>query len=113
MRNVALRGMAVAVCIGCSVSPAQAVDEKAQTFIDLFATTCVKYFSKPDELKRELAKRGMPRVPADSEKFFLSGQEGEAWTATNAIGEFVVALNENGICAVFARRAQDTDVQQL
>ncbi|MGH8141392.1 MAG: NMCC_0638 family (lipo)protein, partial [Steroidobacteraceae bacterium] len=42
---------------------------------------------------------------------FLQGVPGQTWAVTKSGGNFVVALRDDGICAVFARRAKQADVE--
>jgi len=90
-----------------------ASEQKAQGFIDVFLTTCLKHYGKPDALRADLDQRRLPQVPAQYASFFLNGKEGHAWSATNPMGEYVISLRADGVCAVFARRAKDTEVQKL
>jgi hypothetical protein len=101
------------VCVALGAHAQDASDPKAQGFIDLFLSTCVKFYGKPDTLRADLEQRRIPSIPSQDASFFLDDKEGSAWSATNSIGEYIVSLRKDGVCAVFARRARDTDVQRL
>lgn len=88
-------------------------DTKAQYLVGLFAKTCVKHTGKADELRTELKTAGLPVIPDQYAASFLGGAPGQAWSATNPVGEFVIAVRQDGICAVFARQANQKDTETI
>lgn len=84
----------------------------AEPFSTLFAQTCMKQFYTPDKLRADMTARHAPVVDAKPAAFFLGGRSGTAWGVKVGEGRYVVALRDDGVCAVFAWRASVADVQR-
>lgn len=77
--------------------------QQAESFANIFATTCAKYASNLAALRTKLAP--LPTMPADKANYFLQGQPGKAWPVPDPHGSFVVAIPDGqNLCAVYARR---------
>ncbi len=99
---------ALALALPFQAAAAQA--PPATDFIDLFATTCVAHFHAQDRLREAMSARGASVIKEQPASFFLGGQPGTAWSLRTAAGRHVVALREDGVCAVSAQRA---DLEQV
>lgn len=78
-------------------------EQQAESFANIFATTCAKYASNLAALRTKLAP--LPTMPADKAAYFLQGQAGKAWPVPDPHGSFVVAIPDGqNLCAVYARR---------
>lgn len=77
--------------------------QQAESFANIFATTCAKYASNLGALRTKLAP--LPTMPADKANYFLQGQPGKVWPVPDPHGSFVVAIPDGqNLCAVYARR---------
>lgn len=77
---------------------------------DLFAGTCMKHFYSQDNLRKAMVDLGAPEAPPEKAEFFLGGNPGKAWFVMAPSTAYVVALRDDGVCAVFAQRA---DIEQV
>jgi len=89
------------------------IDSTAEAFVSVFNGTCVKFYGSPDKLRADLESRKLPLVEEARRPPFLHEEAGQAWSLSNGKGDFVIALRQTGGCSVFARRANDVDVQLL
>jgi len=78
---------------------------------DLFAGTCMKHFYSQDDLRKLMGDIGTPEAPSEKAEFFLGGNPGKAWFVIAPSTAYVVALRDDGVCAVFAQRAEPNQVQ--
>jgi len=84
---------------------------RQETFISLFATTCMQHFYAPEKLRLEMTSQSAPVLLGEQSKFFLGGNLGTAWSVRLPDGMYVVSWRDDGVCAVFAQRAPVADVQ--
>lgn len=91
---------------------AQEPDRKPEFFTKLYAQTCMKHFGKPGALRNELTANKLPELPPEKAQAFLAGSPGTAWLIPNPIGDFVVSLRNDNVCAVYARRAEAAEVER-
>lgn len=87
-------------------------DKNAAFFANIYSGTCLKFAGKPAELRTELDTNKQPQLPADKAKAFLVGHPGTAWLIANPGGSFVVSLRDDNVCAVYAQRANATEVEK-
>lgn len=92
---------------------AQEPDRKPEFFAKLYAQTCMKHFGKPDALRNELNANKLPELPPQKAKAFLAGSPGTAWLIPNPVGDFVVSIRSDNVCAVYARRVEAAEVERL
>lgn len=90
----------------------QEPDRKPEFFAKLYAQTCMKHFGKPDALRNELTTNKLLELPPQKAEAFLAGSPGTAWAIPSPLGEFVVSLRRDNVCAVYARRAETTEVER-
>jgi hypothetical protein len=109
----AVTALLLATTVRAQTEKLEPIDAGAQAFVSLFSSTCVKYYRAPDKLSEDLTGKGLPLVDPEHGSPFLHDVPGKAWSISDEHGEFVVALNDKGVCSVFARRAKDADVQLL
>lgn len=82
-------------------------------FIQLFASTCMKHYTNLDSIKAEMDAAHATLIPAEKSGFFLGGKPGKAWIRSDSDGVgYVVSLRDDGICAVFAQKADTVMVEQ-
>jgi hypothetical protein len=79
------------------------------TFTRLFAHTCMKHFYSQDKLRQDMASN--PVLQGKPSSFFLGGKPGTAWSVQADTGKYVVSLRDDNVCAVFAQRANISEVQ--
>jgi hypothetical protein len=79
-------------------------DPAADSFVNIFATTCLKHVADLDQLQKRLER--VPKLPSEKAAPFLQGRQGSVWPVPDKHGLFVVAiLDQTNVCAVYARRA--------
>ncbi len=92
----------------CPPAWAQTPAQQADSFANIYATTCLKYLSKLDALRTKLAQ--VPSLPPEKASQFLKGQPGKAWPVPDKHGTFVLAIPDGQkFCAVYARRVGAPD----
>jgi hypothetical protein len=110
--------MAVAAlaCFSVSnVSHAEVTDKKAESFTQLYVSLCLRHINNPGDLRNELAKSDLPKLPPDEATLFLKDSKGDAWAmpSQGEPGNFILALPAgNNLCVVYARRANQADVER-
>jgi hypothetical protein len=65
-------------------------------------------FYTPENLSAQMA--GNSVLEGEAAKFFLGGTDGTAWSINGGNSKYVVALRNDGVCAVFAQRAPIDEV---
>ena len=94
--------ISVAMCAAVNVC-AQEASQQADSFANIYASTCLKHLSNLDSLRGKLAS--MPNLPPEKASNFLQGQPGKAWPVPDKHGVFVLAIpHGKNLCTVFARR---------
>lgn len=87
--------------------PRAAVDAPANVeefALRLFTLGCVTRVRAPAEVAAFAQQTGMPPIKMPYARMFFEGQRGAAWSASNHWGRFVLALRQDGSCALYARR---------
>lgn len=80
-------------------------DMQADSFANIYASTCLKHLSRLDELREKL--KSVPALPPERAAKFLNGTQGKAWPVPDKHGTFVVAVPDGkNSCSVFARRVE-------
>lgn len=100
MRTIAT---CIALMTAASVMFPAAATPAADSFANIYASTCLKHLANLDELRVQL--KDLPELPPDKASRFLAGADGNAWPVPDRHGVFVVALLKGrNLCSVFARR---------
>lgn len=94
------------------VSAAQVSGPPSDPFTSLFAQTCMQHHAAPDALRAMLGRWGAAELPAEAAVPFLGGGAGTAWALARADVRYAVSLQSNGVCAVFAQRADVAAVRR-
>ena len=81
-------------------------------FVQLFAATCMANTFSPDKLRNTLNSELTPELPPERATPLLRGNSGTAWEVFFGKGQYAVALTQSGVCAVFARHAEISEVQE-
>lgn len=103
----------IGLCTVCcsSYTLAATAAQQADSFANIYATTCLKYLPKLDELRNKLSQ--LPTLPSEQASPFLNGKAGKAWSVPDPYGTFVVALpDQMNLCAVYARKVNATLAKQ-
>ena len=86
--------------------------KQAESFSNIYASTCLQHLSDLDELRDKL--QAAPQLPPEKAAHFLAGREGQAWPVPDRHGTFVLTLQDGkNFCAVHARRADTEAVREL
>jgi len=107
MRPFLSAALSLATAISCTAAFA---DPAADSFANIYATTCLKHL---DDLKtlRAMLERA-PRLPPEKASQFLQGKPGSAWPVPDKHGLFVLAIpDQTNMCIVYARRADPESVE--
>ena len=114
-RLLALASGSLLVGIACRAStpPAHALSPgaNARNFVALFHDSCMVYLGQDQALNATLGNHGFKILPDTAAADYLQGSTGLVWAAPKGVGDFVVALRDDGSCAVFARRIDESAVQ--
>lgn len=96
--------------ITVGISHAGEAEDQANSFINIYAATCLKHITDLDSLRIKL--KSAPELPAEKAALFLAGHAGDAWPVPNKHGLFVIAIpSDINMCMVYARRADTTIVE--
>lgn len=93
----------ITLCLALNVGYADEADDQAKSFFKIYTSLCLKNLHNFGALREKLAP--VPKLPPKQAAHFLVGREGEAWSVPDKHGEFVLALTDQNLCAVHARRA--------
>lgn len=85
----------------------------AEFFIKLYSKTCAQFVNQPEALKRQLSQSGAPKLSAGKAAFFLNDNPGTVWVVPNVLGDFVISLDAQQRCHVFARKLDKHNAQDL
>lgn len=100
MKRLALFLLSICFSLNASTQESSA---QADSFANIYATTCLKHLSNLDALISKLASA--PTLPPEKASQFLQGKQGKAWPVPDRNGVFVLAIPDSkDFCAVFARR---------
>lgn len=87
----------------CTSAGAQEASQQADSFLNIYATTCMRHISSLDTLRGKLAP--LPSLPPEKASHFLNGQQGKAWPVPDKHGVFVLAIPDGkDFCSVSAVR---------
>lgn len=107
-KNVNEGGQTTLGTVG-STSPMQTA--QAESFLNIYSTTCAKYLPNLDELRDKL--KDLPQLTDVQAKQFLKGHSGSAWPVPDDHGTFVLTLlEEKSMCAVYANKANSQVVEK-
>ncbi|PPC78261.1 hypothetical protein C4K68_06405 [Pokkaliibacter plantistimulans] len=108
-----LGGAVLATLLFSPGSQAAGIDPAAEFFATLYLNTCMRYVGDAQTLRNQLLQQKLPALSKDEAAFFLENQKGEAWSVPSSVGNFVLAIRRDGICAVFAERANTATTEAL
>jgi hypothetical protein len=107
MRSLISFIFALITASSCTVAHA---DPAADSFVNIYATTCLKYINDLKSLRAILERT--PKLPPEKASQFLEGKPGSAWPVPDKHGLFVLAiLDQTNMCIVYARRADPESVE--
>ena len=105
--------LAVATLITSLLSTSASGPKPEQNeFVQLFAATCMANTFSPDKLRKTLNSELTPELSPERAAPFLRGNPGTAWEVFFGKGQYAVALTQSGLCAVYARHAEISEVQE-
>ena len=87
-------------------------EAQAQTLVELWQSTCLKYYRNPLALGAFLLKSGYLKNPPHSASF-LRGEPGSVWDVSTSVhSQRALMLLDNGICEIHAQVASTAIVKQ-
>lgn len=76
--------------------------KQAETFRAIYASTCMQYLPKLDELRSNL--KAQPKLPTAQASQILAGDTGSAWPVPSDEGSYILAMPDNkDLCAIYAK----------
>ena len=76
--------------------------KQAETFQAIYASTCMQYLLKLDELRGNL--KALPKFPTAQASQILAGETGSAWPVPADTGSYILAIPDNkNLCAIYAK----------
>lgn len=87
--------------------------DNAEVALRFFDRTCLKHYRDHGALMSKLAEGGdmtLPEMQGTLAQIFLGGGEGRVWLLKQGRSVFSLALRKDGLCTVFARRADESRV---
>jgi hypothetical protein len=94
---------------------AEGTDGRADFFVNLYSNLCMKYINNLEDLRTQIAKSKFQKLPPEHAAQFLRGLDGDAWRVPyqGQMGNFVIVLPAGkNICELYARKANQTDVER-
>ena len=85
---------------------------QAEPLNDLFSATCIAGNGQMAAVEATLRSRGLGPLDAAVADTFLHGKAGQAWAVPMTGGGGAVAVTEEGLCMVFAQRADVAAVEK-
>lgn len=85
----------------------------AEIAVNFFVKSCLKHYRDPQALREKVGIDGawrLPRLPKDLTRGLLGAEEGGAWLLQPDRDPFALVLRDDGICSVFARKAEEKAV---
>jgi hypothetical protein len=95
------------------VSPAvPASPEDVEPVTVIFAASCMAHYHDPEGMDKEMTGAGAEVLNGESsKKAFLDGHPGHLWLVKARGNPYVISLRDDGLCSVFAEKADVAKVQ--
>jgi len=87
------------------LKPASTAERQADYAVQLFMTLCVPTGGNLAAVEHFAIQQGLRRLQPEAARYFLGKYRGGAWGQRTSLGLFALALTSQGICSVFAHRA--------
>jgi hypothetical protein len=97
--------LTLASAVGAQESTQTVADRRAEYAAQIFLDSCLTHLGDEKALATWVRSKGYGLTAPDFSRAVLQGDQGEVWTATNEIGDFLILLKPRGNCEVWARRA--------
>ena len=102
-------GAFVVLATAAGVVQAASVTDTPAT--EVFVQTCMAHHFNPAELYEQMRRAHALVLEGEAAATFLTGLPGKAWSVEEAGTHLVVAQRNDGVCAVFAKRAEVAKVE--
>lgn len=95
------------------LSPAvPASPEDVEPVTVIFAASCMAHYHDPEGMEQEMTGAGAEILDGEpSKKAFLDGHPGRLWLVKAKGNPYVISLRDDGMCSVFAQKADAAKVQ--
>lgn len=87
--------------------------QASQFFVNLYGSICVQSGAEADVINKIFVARKAVPLKADKAAPFLHGHPGTVWPVLMPFGVYVVAAFDEGMCSVFAKQANTTEIDRL
>lgn len=95
---------------GSSAEPPRSPEEY---LLRLFTVACVAFARDPARTVEFADAAKMPVIGKPYAAMFLEGLRGAVWSASSRWGRYVLAVREDGTCAVYARKADTAAARRM
>ena len=109
-------GPFVALLMSVSSIYAQTTDpqtEGARQVVGLFAKTCLRFADDSAALRDFLKGMHVPELTPQGQAIFLRDRRGVGFDASNKVTRLAIVSEDNGVCTVFAGRADISQIAAL
>ena len=83
-----------------------------QFFTQLYAKTCLSSAANMDSLRERFAQGQVPELSASKAAIFLQRKVGTVWVIPNTIGNFLVSIDRDDTCTVYAQRVKINEIER-
>ena len=96
----------------CASVFADVPNQTTKFFTELYAKTCVFSAGDMDSLRTRFSQGKVPELSAQKAAFFLQKKQGTVWVIPNTIGNFLVSIDTDNNCSVYAQRVKINDIER-
>ena len=86
-------------------APSTTAEKQADFAVKTFLEACMGTFGQAFGVEVQARQLEFGPVAPSTAAFFLGGKQGKVWSQRNDLGAFAIAHRTDGICSVFARKA--------
>ncbi|OUS31797.1 hypothetical protein A9R01_11610 ['Osedax' symbiont bacterium Rs2_46_30_T18] len=104
--------LATTAVFSSAIAMADVPTETTQFFTQLYAKTCLSNAANMDNLRERFALGEVPELSRAKAEFFLQGKVGTVWVIPNTIGNFLVSIDRDNTCTVYAQRVKINEIER-
>ena len=104
--------LATTAVFGNVTAIADVPTKTTEFFTQLYAKTCVVNAANMDALRERFAQGQVPELSAQKAEYFLHRKPGTVWVIPNTIGNFLVSIDRDNNCTVYAQRVKINEIER-